>query len=263
VASAAAAVALMAGGEALVAHLRAPPAPAAPPTPQAREYTTRRGQTARVRLSDGSRVTLAPESRLRVPLAFGDGTRALELDGEAAFDVAHDAKRSFSVRARGAEVRDLGTKFVVRSYGDRSSVYVAVTEGSVSLAAALDADGNPASGNTGGVDRLLLKRAQVGRLADDGRLTVIRDAALDDYVAWTSDRLTFTNAPLRDVLPRLNRWYDIDLRLGDTTLAAVPYTASLSQEPVETVVQLLAAAVGARVERRGATITLRRLDGTP
>ena len=87
--------------------------------------------------------------------------------------------------------------------------------------------------------------------------------ALDDYVAWTSDRLTFTNAPLRDVLPRLNRWYDIDLRLGDTTLAAVPYTASLSQEPVETVVQLLAAAVGARVERRGATIMLRRLDGTP
>lgn len=75
--------------------------------------TTERRQ---IQLPDGSLVYLAPNSRLVVNGRFGKQKREISLNGEAFFDVKHDAKKSFIVNmANNLKVNVLGTSFNVYS----------------------------------------------------------------------------------------------------------------------------------------------------
>ncbi|MGH7718148.1 MAG: FecR family protein, partial [Gemmatimonadaceae bacterium] len=161
--------------------------------------------------------------------------------------------------------RDIGTKFGVRGYADDDVLAVVVSEGAVALTAATSPDtvrfpgaARAASSRPAVRDSVILTEADLGRLDADGRISVERNIDVDAYLGWTEGRLAFSNTPLREVIPRLNRWYDIDVRLGDSSLGNVPYTASLKDEPLPHVLRLLAASLNVRVERAGKVVTLHR-----
>jgi ferric-dicitrate binding protein FerR (iron transport regulator) len=226
----------------------------------AREVVTPRGQRATIHLADGSTVTLAPASRLRESPTFDVDARDVWLDGEAYFEVVHDAAKPFRVHTARAVAQGLGTKFLVRAYAESPDVRVVVADGLVSLRRARDsatARSTPTAVDAS-ADSLLLRPRDLGRLDAEGRLTSQPGVALDDYTAWTSGRLVFTDTPLRDAIPRLGRWYDVELRLGDADLGRETFTATLTHEPLSDVVRLLAATVRARVEQRGDTLVLVR-----
>ncbi|MDN5782296.1 MAG: FecR domain-containing protein, partial [Luteimonas sp.] len=66
--------------------------------PAAKQYASAIGEQRVIALADGSRVTLAPRSRISV--AFSEGVRDIDLvSGEADFKVAHDRARPFRVHA--------------------------------------------------------------------------------------------------------------------------------------------------------------------
>jgi transmembrane sensor len=214
----------------------------------ARVVTTAVGQRDSVRLPDGSRVVLAPGSRLTIAAGYGDRARDVQLDGAAWFAVRHDEARPFAVRAGNAVVRDLGTEFTVRTdgAGNARSVAVVVTEGVVSLRAArADADSG-----------VVLQAGDRGALAPDGATTAERGAATEDDVAWTRGRLVYRAAPLDVVRADLRRWYGLELRVDDPTLAARRLTATFEGEPAARVVEVVALALGARATQVGDTVVL-------
>lgn len=214
----------------------APPVNAPPVPPVMTEVATRRAERAEVRLTDGSRVVLGVASRLRYPRDFGVGSRTVELEGEAYFDVVHDEARPFRVRAGPGELEDVGTAFVVRSYGGRS-VLVVVAKGAVMVR-------RPAASTDG----VLLTAAQLARLDDAG--IVRRDGVrVDRYLAWTRGELVFTDAPLVDVAAELSRWFDVEVSVGDSAIGARRFTGSFGREAVTSVVRALAAATDVDVDR--------------
>ena len=71
----------------------------------AHAYATAVGQRDSVRLPDGGRVVLGPASQLVVAAGYGERVREVELHGVAYFDVAHDPRHPFVVRA-GATVSE-------------------------------------------------------------------------------------------------------------------------------------------------------------
>ncbi len=84
-----------------------------------------------VTLSDGSRVAVAEDGRLRVQVVREDSV-VLALDrGSADLAVPH-AKRSLVVRTPAYDVVDVGTRFKV-ALGDGGGVRVEVTEGAVEV----------------------------------------------------------------------------------------------------------------------------------
>ena len=85
-----------------------------------------------VRLGDDAVVTLAADSRIRY--AVTKTRTEVELLGAAEFKVDHSLFREFDVRARNAQVLDLGTEFIVRAYYDDSAVIAAVHSGIVAVA---------------------------------------------------------------------------------------------------------------------------------
>ncbi|HEX5073335.1 MAG TPA: FecR domain-containing protein [Gemmatimonadaceae bacterium] len=215
------------------------------PSSEAQTFATNVGQRDSVRLADGTRVLLGPESRLTLAREYGNTVREVELTGEAYFDVRHDAARPFVVRAGGAEIRDLGTTFTVRVAGDQG-VRVAVTSGSVSLAPA----------TTSPNAAVVLRPGDAGTLGPDGRTLVERGGTAEPDTAWTNGRLVFREAPVSSVRSELRRWYGIDL-VVDSAFAARHLSMTFDGESADRVLQVIALSLGAEVQRQGNTAVIK------
>jgi ferric-dicitrate binding protein FerR (iron transport regulator) len=213
----------------------------------AREYLTHRAQRADFHLRDGTHVVLGVASRLEVPASFGHPGREVFLEGEAYFEVQHDSASRFRVRTAEAITEDLGTAFAVRAYRGDSGAQVAVAEGRVVLHPGI---GAPDARGT------LLSRGQVGKTQRGGPVAVLDPADLAPYLGWAQGRLVFKDTPLREALPSLSRWFDLDFRLADTSLGSRLLTASLGDQPTNETLDLLALSLGLRQERRGETVML-------
>jgi transmembrane sensor len=209
------------------------------PVPARRTYATLSGERAELRLLDGSRVRLAPASRLSLSTDYGTDRRDVYLDGEAYFDVVHDTRKPFTVFAGNASARDIGTTFAVRNYPEDGAVQVVVRSGEVALS---------------GVGRLVA--GDLGRLHADGRTSIRRGVDLDRMFGWLDGSLAFVDAPLGRVLEDMHRWYDVDVRLADSTLATLPFTGTLTDVSPTAALELVAATLGLDVRRDGPRATL-------
>src|SRR5690606_21112694 len=89
--------------------------------PQVHKLTTPKGGQYHVVLPDGSKVWLNSASSLRYPSKFEQHSRAVELDGEAYFDIAprfstsDTARIPFVVKTRNQKVEVLGTQFNINA----------------------------------------------------------------------------------------------------------------------------------------------------
>lgn len=246
-------IALLAAAAAgfVVVSVRRPPALTRSTVVATQTYETAIGERRSLVLGDGSKVLLGPASRLDVSAGYGATARAVELHGDAFFDVRHDPSSPFSVRVGRALIEDLGTIFTVES-DNGVAASVAVVSGSVRIRAA----GSP---ETAGV---VLGAGDRGAVDDAGTARADARSLRDDDLAWTSGRLAFRNAPLTRVAGELRRWYGVTLRIADTSLADRHVTASFNGEPVDQVLKVIALTLGARAERHGNEAVLRVDSGS-
>jgi transmembrane sensor len=248
------AVALLAAAAAFVVFaIRRTPDSVPTVQPKANSFATQTGQRDSVLLADGSRVILGPESRLTVPVDYGSATRSVELEGDAYFDVRHDAAKPFSVHVGNAVVEDLGTAFTIES-DVRDTMTVAVMSGSVRLRAAGAAE---SAGTT-------LSAGDRGSLTASGAVRAYRRAVLPADSSWTHGVLEFRDASMRRVSGEVRRWFGVDLRIADSSLLRIPLTTTVrGNDPVDQVLTNIALSIGARVERQGNVATLRLSSGSP
>ena len=228
--------------------------PAASPRLAERSWATGIGRTDSIPLPDSSVVVLGPGSRLLMAAGYGDSARTLTLRGEALFDVRHDGAHPLTVLAAGAEIRDLGTTFIVRS--DEDGVAVAVVSGSVLL-----------QDTTRGAPRVLtLKAGDAATLAPDRQAPARVGPRREEDLAWTHGRLVFKDASLARVRDDLRRWYGIELVLADSSLSSRHLNAEFAGESADQVLKTIAFALGGvTIERRGDTaiVRLRRPGPSP
>lgn len=202
--------------------------------PTIKEYRTTVGQRARVTLPDNSTIVLGPNSRVRYSSTFGtSNNRTIMLEGQGLFTVTHVLGTPFVVQTAGVSTRVLGTSFLVRRYAADTALQVVVAQGKVMVGQSVLGAGDIAT----------------ARGAHD--ISVSRGNAISEQLAWTEGRLDFTVTPLRDVLPELQRWYGVTVTVADPALLERPVTTTLDIETMARALDLVAFAVGGRVEVRG------------
>jgi len=179
-------------------------------------YRTGAGQIAHLTLADGSRLTLAPNSRLGVARDFGH-RRDVTLSGEAYFQVAPGTTTPFLVHTGNVTTRVLGTAFDVQRYTHDTMVRVTVASGKVMVA-----------GPAGRQAPVTLTAGMTGMVGDSSAVTMATDEL--PSVRWIDGQLMFHKAPTADVLAALARWYGYQFRLADSSLAAKNLTLVLSTE---------------------------------
>jgi transmembrane sensor len=206
------------------------------------EVMTAAGERTTVRLSDGSIVRLAPDSRLFVP-ADGGGRR-VTLEGRAFFAVSSDEVVPFQVSTHSSEVTALGTRFEVTA--DEEGVRLVVVEGRVSM--------------TSGERVVELGSRQLTQLRE-GEEPVILEVpdvwGLAEW-DWMGGFLAFKNTPLREVATELDRRFSISLVLEDRSLADETVTAWFRDEPLEQVVSVVCRLIEVQCVMDGSEVRVHR-----
>ena len=154
------------------------------------------GKQTTLTLADGTRVWVNAGSRLIYPSAFDDDRREIYAEGEIYIEVAHDAARPFTLHTGKMDIRVLGTRFYVSSYGRDRAQEVVLRSGSVSVAP------------TGAPERGIRIEPDQRASLDTAGTFRIRKVRAEDYISWIHGYYRFDNTPLSDVLARLARYYN-------------------------------------------------------
>jgi transmembrane sensor len=155
----------------------------------------------RVSLADGSVVSIGPRTRLE--LDFTDTARSVRLfEGEAYFQVAHEAQRPFLVATEMARLRAVGTAFNVATRKDRLVVTVAHGEIAVSRTRRPGAANRSGAGRTA-AEVTLAPGEQALVSKADGAL-VARRVNADEIVGWPQGVAVFANTRLGEAVAEFN-----------------------------------------------------------
>lgn len=202
----------------------------------------------RVRLSDGSFVTLDTDSSVSVRIS--EGERRIILDrGRARFEVAHDAARPFIVSAGDGEVIARGTVFDVSLTGGHA--WVSLLKGAVEVR----------QGPAGNGTKRIVARLAPGQAIDLGDVSPAPSAVQTADSAWTSGMLVFEDAPLDRVLAAANRYSRRKVSIDDPALGALRVTGTFHSDRPDELAATLAQAFGLEVVEREGGLVLRRRKG--
>lgn len=198
-------------------------------------YSTGVGEQRTEQLPDGSHIVLNTQTTLQV--RYSRQRREVTLQqGEAMFEVAHDAQHPFVVLAGDGSVTDLGTKFQVRD--EDGVAAVTLLQGRVEVAAQDER-------------KPLLPGEQARYGAGTAGISVRRvdTAAL---TSWMRGRLDFNGLPLAQAVAEANRYSAVKLRLGDPKLAGLPVGGSFRAGDNAAIAAALSAVFPVRVARSDA-----------
>jgi ferric-dicitrate binding protein FerR (iron transport regulator) len=210
-------------------------------------YATQAGQEAIVTLIDGTQVTLAPRTTMRIA-RFGASSRTVELDGQAYFEVTRSSGTPFLVRTGATTTQVLGTSFLVRHYANEDKVHVAVAAGKVSVVST-----TPKRGRV--VAPVTLTAGHVGDITDS-TIIVRTDDDLTRETEWRRGRLVFRHAQVTEVLQTLSHWYGYQFHCGDSTLMTQNVTLSLDAHSSSAALSRLEQFLDVNLTFTGDTVTL-------
>jgi len=212
--------------------------------PSAHMYTTAIAQRAVVTLSDGSRVTLAPQTTLFVSAGFGQTNRDITLNGEAYFEVQHSAQRPVVVWTGGVRTQVLGTTFDIRRYSGERDTRVVVTDGRVKIVA------------PHATSSVIASAGMVGTVSDStGTVAIMGDDTPSSD--WRSGQLVFHKTSVGDVLGTLEHWYGYRFRMTDSALANRHITAVLDNNSPANALNTLKLVLHVDMTFDGNVVTLR------
>jgi transmembrane sensor len=203
------------------------------------KYDTPVGGRETVPLADGSRIELNTRTVIRTGVS--KEKREVWLDnGEAFFEVAHDAAHPFVVHAGPKQITVLGTKFSVRREGDK--VTVSVLEGRVRVD---DAPTSPVeSRNSATITRGVIAISQGGATL----VTERSEERVDSALAWRDGKLSFDQTPLSEVAAEFNRYNSRPIVVTDPAAASIRIGGTFQASNVDAFLRLLHDAYGLKVD---------------
>ena len=175
-------------------------------------------------LPDGSEVWLNSGSTLSYPKKFDRKKRLVKLTGEAYFDV-QKSKTPFEVETENVQVHVLGTAFNVMSYAD-TNPEVTLERGKVQLVS-----------NSGA--QQILEPGEQAVINSANSTIQVQKVDTEIYSSWIDNKLIFRDESLKDVVERLERWYNISIEIDDEYISDKKLTATIEYESITEVMDLL------------------------
>ncbi|RPE05410.1 DUF4974 domain-containing protein [Chitinophaga lutea] len=201
-----------------------------------------KGTRTRVTLPDGSVVWLNADSRLTYNDDFNQARREVQLEGEAYFDVVKNSNKPFVIRTARMQVRVLGTTFNIRAYPGESTAETALIKGSVEVSREGAA---PVILKPHEKLVLFLYEQEQQITTKEQRDFVIRPLHVTEQdgqpleTAWVENRLVFRDEAFSTLADRLERWYGVEITLGDTAVRDLRFTGRFEKETIEQVLKAL------------------------
>lgn len=195
------------------------------------------GEKSQIILADGTHVWINSGSTFKYPVSFGKESREVYLSGEAFFDVKHKDDQTFVVNTHDARVKVLGTAFNVKAYPEDAKTQTVVVRGLVSVQRTKKLDEN-----------ILIKPNQMAVVRTPDSLSaqtitphvqVIDEINAEALTCWKNQFLVFADEPLSDMALKMERWFNVNIEISDSTLSNERYNGKFVNN--ETIYEVLEA----------------------
>jgi transmembrane sensor len=184
-------------------------------------------QPQRIALSDGSVVTLEPNSLIRYPAMFASDERTVELSGSAFFNVKKNPSKPFLVYSKEIVTKVLGTSFRITAFDNSEEIVVAVKTGKVSVYQ------KPASETAAEIPDVILTPNQqmVFRRTEETLLKQVVPAPVIVSVDSSSYfQMQFDGMPVSEIFEVLEKNYGIDIQYDQEALESCVLTTKMTEE---------------------------------
>lgn len=191
--------------------------------------------TKEIKLSDGTEVSMYAHSSLTADKGFGKTNRLMRLKGDATFSVVHDESMPFVIDAGDVFIKDIGTRFTIRSSPDTDTVYVRVDEGIVLL---FDSMGSS-----------LEIKATEKAVYIRSRKQIVKE---ETVIPQPNSQLNFRDKALGEVIATLNATYHTTITLQNASLKNCTITTRFEHEDLETILSIITETLGLSYEKTAA-----------
>lgn len=183
-----------------------------------------------VELEDGTKIDLNANSKLIYPKKIFGTKREVLLIGEAYFDVAHNNKKPFIVRASNLQIKVLGTRFNVNAYSNSNNVVTTLLEGSVEVSTAESS-----------YDKIIMRPNQVLTYnTTDGDMKLENTQYAKKQILWTKGIWTFDRMNVINIFDKLEQLYGVQFIILNKSLLNKYYTGELhSSDDLEDFLDLM------------------------
>jgi ferric-dicitrate binding protein FerR (iron transport regulator) len=168
-------------------------------------------------LADGSKVVLSTGSRLNYPSSFdGKSTREVYLQGQAFFDIQHNAKKPFIVHTDNLQTIVLGTAFNIKAMPDDKEITVSVVRGKVKVS-----DQNKVLG-------IITPDQEIkyNKQGDNSEMKTVKD---HHYLDWKSEDLLLDNVTVAEAAKVLEEEYKVTIDISSPSISSQRFTATFSR----------------------------------
>jgi transmembrane sensor len=211
-------------------------------------------QKSQLVLSDGTVVWLNSGTKIKYPENYGVKTREVYLEGEAFFQVAKNPAKPFLVHASAITIRAVGTSFNVKCYASDKTIETTLVEGQVQIASPVQNEMKKEPVLLNPNEKAIFnKNNQKIQIASFEKLTpseapekknsspiIIEKKTILSEISWKDQRLTFENETFEDLAKRLERWYNINIKIIDSNLLSNRYTGKfVNNESIEQVLLVI------------------------
>ncbi len=183
-------------------------------------------------LTDGTKVWLNSDTKLKYPVSFTAGTsREVELVyGEAYFEVSPSTLHngdSFVVISKMQQIEVLGTEFNVKAYKDETISYTTLVEGKVALL-------------VDNSKEFLVPNQQAKVAINTKEIIDILNVDVDDEISWKEGVFSFKHKTLKEIMKVLERWYDVEINFSNSNIEEVKFVGVLSKkQPLDDILTII------------------------
>jgi len=208
--------------------------------------TAPRGEMQEIVLSDSTVVHLNAASSIKFPVAFNGKKRELSLlEGEAYFEVRHDAKRPFLVHTGKVTTQVLGTAFNIKFYKDLPDLQVFVNSGKVEV--------------HDQAHTLGMYTPQQLLTYNKLKQSFVRGNVSDDHLlSWMHGDLILDNVSFREIAVYLENRYNVNFKDTGKKDTRQRYSVRFSNKlTIRQVVDILQLIDGRKYQLKGNNLTIK------
>lgn len=214
------------------------------------EFKTNKGIKGMVTLPDGSKVWLNSDSYIKCPSKFEGGTRKVEFSGEGYFEVVKNAKVPMVINlGNNLSLHVKGTTFNLSSYKNDGNVTALLLSGAITFV----------RHHTFSDKEISIKPNEKIVLNKVDEKDIVLDAPKDTFkdLAWKDGWLVFDEAPMQEVLKKLERWHGVTFNINDPAILSQKFTGRFKEESISQILEMMNKISLLDYDIKGSVITLK------
>ena len=187
------------------------------------EISTGTGEKTRICLSNGSIIWLNSNSKIRYPEKYSKKTMKIYVEGEAYFELNEERKNPIIIVSGNTLAQVYESSFNIRSVASESNIEITVTKGNIEVDSKTDSYFGSMEFSEG-------EKASIHR---SNKLIFSERNPDHNVIAWKTGNISFDEVPLYFVLKKLEKMYDIEIKVENNNINSCKITLNSHFQNIE------------------------------